>query len=293
MQEEKVWFVTGSSSGIGRAVVEYALSQGSKVVATCRKPDDLSDLLKKYGPSQLLVVKLDVSNASEIVAAFQRALEVFSRVDVVYNNAAYAIFSEIEGTPDDVARKEFDVNFWGAVNVSREAVRVFRDVNSPPGGRLLQASSVASIKTNVGLGFYAATKSALENLSESLQLEVHPSWNIKVTVLQFGGVLTRVFDEGSPSTLVVPPHPAYNNPDDVMYKLRTQWDGISKAPLQSMLSDPKKVAREVFDIAGNQSVGFRVLLGQDTLMVAKDKLKELQEIVEEGERFSADLKFDP
>lgn len=136
------------------------------------------------------------------------------------------------------------------------------------------------------------SKAALESLSESLQLEVPSSWNIKVTIIQFGGVLTRVFAEGSPSTKVVAPHPAYNKPDDTMYKLRSQWDTVSSAPLQSMFADPKKVAREVFNLSNDQTVGLRVIVGQDTLAAARDKVKELQETVQEGERFSADLKFD-
>ncbi|KAF5321561.1 hypothetical protein D9619_000099 [Psilocybe cf. subviscida] len=155
MNEQKVWL--GSSVGLGRAVVEHVLSQGSKVVATCRKTSDLDDLVAKYPASQLVVARLDVTIASEINAAFARAIKGFGRVDVVYNNAGFNVIAEIESITDEYARSLFEVNFWGVANVSREAVRVFRDVNSPPGGRLLQASSMGGIRTNPGVGYYCAT----------------------------------------------------------------------------------------------------------------------------------------
>lgn len=131
--------------------------QGSKVVATCRNPDDLSALTDKYSSAQLIVLPLNVTVPEEIISAFARAVEAFGRVDVVYNNAGSGVMAEVEGTPDETARKHFEVNFWGSANVSREAVRVFREVNSPPGGRLLQASSLGAIKANPGLGYYNAS----------------------------------------------------------------------------------------------------------------------------------------
>jgi NAD(P)-dependent dehydrogenase (short-subunit alcohol dehydrogenase family) len=149
--------VTGSSVGLGRAVVEHVLSQGGKVVATCRKTSDLDYLAAKYPSSQLVVVRLDVTIASEITAAFSRAIEAFGRVDVVYNNAGFLVIAEIEGTTDESARSIFEVNFWAAANVTREAVRVFRDLNSPPGGRILQASSQGGIQAIPAVGYYCAT----------------------------------------------------------------------------------------------------------------------------------------
>ena len=149
--------MTGASSGLGRAVVEHVLEQGDSVVATLRKPQDVSDLMLKYPEDQLFVVKLDVVVPSDITAAFAKAIEKFSRVDVVYNNAGYASIGEVEGTPDGMARDMFEVNFWGSTNVAREAVRVFRDVNAPRGGRLLQVSSMVGLQPIVGLGFYSAT----------------------------------------------------------------------------------------------------------------------------------------
>lgn len=139
-------------------MAEHILEKGDIAIATLRKPEVLADLAAKYPSDKLLVLKLDVSQPSEIVAAFAEAEKKFGRIDVVLNNAAYGILGELEATPEDVARTMFDVNFWGAVNVSREAVRVFREVNKPAGGRLLQVSSVAGITPIAGLGFYSASK---------------------------------------------------------------------------------------------------------------------------------------
>lgn len=104
----------------------------------------------------MLVVKLDVTKPAEIAAAFERAREVFGRIDVVLNNAGYGSLGEIEAQPDDVARGVFEVNFWGAANVSREAVKFFREANKPQGGRLIQITSMAGILGNPGIGYYTA-----------------------------------------------------------------------------------------------------------------------------------------
>lgn len=149
--------MTGASSGLGRAVVEHTLAQGERVVATLRKPQALNDLVAKYPTTQLLVLPLDVVSQPAITAAFAAAIAKFGRIDVVYNNAGFAEVAEVEGTPDADARGLFEVNFWGAANVSREAVRVFRDVNVPSGGRLLQVSSVVGVSAMPAVGYYSAT----------------------------------------------------------------------------------------------------------------------------------------
>lgn len=149
--------VTGASSGLGRAVVEHALSQGDKVSATCRKPADLADLTSKWPSSQLVVLKLDVTLTSDIEFAFAKAVEAFGRVDIVYNNAGYSAVGEAEGTTEEIARPLYDVNFWGAINVSKEAVKVFREVNKPVGGVLLQASSVVGVSGHAGAAVYSSS----------------------------------------------------------------------------------------------------------------------------------------
>lgn len=127
-------------------------------MATLRTPAVLTDLQKKYPEDRLLVLQLDVTKPSEITAAFEAAVARFGRIDVVFNNAGYAVQGEAEGTPHDVARKMFEVNFWGAANVTHEAVRVFREVNNPKGGRLLQMSSISGVRGASSVGYYGASK---------------------------------------------------------------------------------------------------------------------------------------
>src|SRR5205807_9214786 len=127
------------------------------VVATLRRTEVLSDLAEQYPSSQLLIVQVDVTKRSEVVAAFAKAEEVFGRVDVVFNNAGMIIIGEMESLSDEEARQVFEVNFWGASNVTREAIRMFREVNKPTGGRLLQVSSTLGLSGRAAVSYYAAS----------------------------------------------------------------------------------------------------------------------------------------
>ncbi|KAG2149057.1 uncharacterized protein EDB93DRAFT_1337049 [Suillus bovinus] len=159
MASSKVWFITGTSSGFGRSMTEYALSQGDIVVATLRKPEVLSDLTARYSADKLLVLKVDVTKQEDIGEAFARTRSAFGRLDVVFNNAGCGVFAEIESTPDDEARELFETNFWGAANVSRAAVKFFREVNQPgKKGILLQVSSATGFHTSPMCGYYSASK---------------------------------------------------------------------------------------------------------------------------------------
>jgi NAD(P)-dependent dehydrogenase (short-subunit alcohol dehydrogenase family) len=149
--------VTGTSSGLGRAATEHVLSHGDIVVATARNTDSLKDLTSLYPPTRLLPVSLDVLKPDDIKAAFTLAIEQFGRIDVVYSNSGIATQGEIESVPEETAHRQFDVNFWAAANVAKEAVRVFREVNQPAGGRLLIASSIAGVSGMPAMGYYCAS----------------------------------------------------------------------------------------------------------------------------------------
>lgn len=148
--------VTGASTGFGRLVTELALENGDSVVATLRKPVMISDLSTKYPASRLLVLELDVSDPVAIIAAFKLAVASFNRIDVVLNNAGFYVVGEVEGISDKNSRAMFDTMFWGAGNVMREAVRCFRDINRPMGGRLLNVSSRTALLPQPGAVMYAA-----------------------------------------------------------------------------------------------------------------------------------------
>ena len=159
--------VTGSSSGFGLEVAKYVLQRGDIVVATLRKPEMISALTEKYGADRLLPLKLDVTQPEDILSAFTKAKETFGHIDVVFNNAGVPIVGEIEATSIASAREHFEINFWGAVNVTREAVRFFREENEPGrGGRLIQNSSKHGMATHPLLGFYAAGKQGMQKRTD-------------------------------------------------------------------------------------------------------------------------------
>ena len=139
-------------------MTELVLRNGEMVVATLRKPEAITDLSSEYGSDRLPITQLDVTEGQEIKAAFTKAVAHFGRVDVVFNNAGYVLFGEAEGMPDKLARAAMEVDFWAAANVSREALRVFREVNKPVGGFLLQVSSASGLTGLPGLAYYCAAK---------------------------------------------------------------------------------------------------------------------------------------
>ena len=133
------------------------MNQGEIVVATLRKPEVLQELSASYPEDKLLVLKVDVTNPTDIHHAFARTKEVFDRLDVVFNNAGSVIVGEAEMTPIDDARALFDVNFWGAVRVSQATMKFFKEVNEPGrGGILLQSSSLAGFEGPPAFSIYAA-----------------------------------------------------------------------------------------------------------------------------------------
>jgi len=121
----RVWFITGTSSGLGKALTEVLLEKGDRVVATARKTEVLLPLQESYPPTQLLIVPLDVTDKAQIDAAFDAALKVFGQVDIVVNNAGYAVFGEIETISEEDARSEFEVQLWGPVNILKRVSDMF------------------------------------------------------------------------------------------------------------------------------------------------------------------------
>src|SRR3981081_3034532 len=121
----KVWFVTGSSRGLGRSIAEAALARGDRVAATARDPRALDDLVAAYG-DQAVALKLDVTDPAQAEAAVQATVDAFGRIDVVVNNAGYANINSIEDFTEEDFRAQVDTNLWGVVHVTRAALPVLR-----------------------------------------------------------------------------------------------------------------------------------------------------------------------
>lgn len=150
-----VLIVTGCSSGIGKSLATHIHNSGHNLVATARNLESLSYL--PDGP-KVLKLQLDVCSKSSIDLAFETLLKRFNRLDVVINNAGYESEGEAEGFPDELAREQLETNFWGPVRITKESIRIFREVNAPgQGGTIIQMSSLAGFATFPGHSFYHAS----------------------------------------------------------------------------------------------------------------------------------------
>ncbi|KAI0037871.1 NAD(P)-binding protein [Auriscalpium vulgare] len=254
--DSRVWFVTGSSSGFGLALIEAVLAINERVVATLRDVTKLADLQAKYPADQLLILPLDVTNTAQIAQVFKQIEQHFHRLDIVVNNAGYALAGEIEGIPEDEARRQLDTLFWGPVAIMKEATRFFREVNPQGhGGRILNISSIGGYEASQLVGFYAAGKFALEGLTQSFNKEMPPQWNVKATIIEPGGFATNIWTSG---LVMTPPHPAYpeDSPTAQFRKNMTQWEAFA-------IGDVKKAAQAIILVAGDKDAPLRVQLGSD------------------------------
>lgn len=181
MAEKKVWFITGCSTGLGRDLAEVLLEQGYRVVATARQLDSIEDLAERF-PESARIATLDVTDPEQIAAAVEYAISEFGRIDVLVNNAGYGLLGAIEEPSTEQIRAQFDTNLFGAVDVMRA---VLPHMRRQVYGHVLNMSSVAGFIASGSAGYYAATKFALEALSEALAQEA-AGHGIRVTIVEPG-----------------------------------------------------------------------------------------------------------
>jgi NAD(P)-dependent dehydrogenase (short-subunit alcohol dehydrogenase family) len=180
------WFITGSSRGFGRALVEAALAAGHQVVATARRPEQLHEIVQAQ-PDALLAVALDVTDPAAATAAIGAGVERFGRIDVVVNNAGYANVAPIETGDDRDFRTQFETNFWGVYNVSKAAIAQLR---AQGGGTIVQFSSIGGrVGGSPGIASYQAAKFAVDGFSRVLAVETAP-FGIRVIVVEPSGFAT-------------------------------------------------------------------------------------------------------
>ncbi|GLY38521.1 short-chain dehydrogenase/reductase [Amycolatopsis sp. NBRC 101858] len=173
------WFITGCSTGLGRALAEAVLGRGLRAVVTARDPAQVADLVARHG-DRALVLPLDVTDHAQVADAVKQAEAAFGRIDVLVNNAGYGYLAAIEEGEDDEVRKLFDANVFGLADVTRAVLPGMRARRS---GHVVNVSSLGGLAAFGATGYYHATKFAVEGLSESLAAEVAPL-GIKVTIVE-------------------------------------------------------------------------------------------------------------
>jgi NAD(P)-dependent dehydrogenase (short-subunit alcohol dehydrogenase family) len=247
-----VFFLTGSSRGLGRAIAETVLQSGNQLVATARDPHSLDDLVAAYG-DRVLALALDVTDADSAQAAVAGATERFGRVDVVINNAGYADLAAVEDVALDDFRRQIDTNLFGVVNVTKAALPVLREQGS---GHIIQVSSIGGRLATPGLAAYQSAKWAVGGFSSVLSAEVAPL-GIRVTVLEPGGMQT----DWAGSSMRVPP----------VSEPYRQTVGAAAAMHDSdavALGDPAKVAQVVLRVAAMDDPPLRLILGSEAYAYA-------------------------
>jgi NAD(P)-dependent dehydrogenase (short-subunit alcohol dehydrogenase family) len=258
----KVWLVTGSSRGLGRAIVESALVAGHRVVATARKPEQLQELAKRYG-DKIRAVALNVTDSEAAIRTVHNTVEAFGRLDVLVNNAGYGDTASVEDVSLDDFKAQIDTNFYGVVYVTKAALPVMRTQGF---GNIFQISSVGGRIGAPGLAAYQSAKWAVGGFSTVLAQEVAPL-GIKVTVIEPGGMRT---DWAGPSMNIPPVSKPYEQTVGAFAQMIRDFSG--KEP-----TDPAKVAQVILKLADMAEPPLRLLIGSDAVKYAAAAAKQLAE----------------
>ena len=247
----KVWFITGSSRGLGRALAEAVLAAGHRLVATARNPEELRTLVAT-APDRSRAVALDVTDPEATRKAIDAAVAAFGRIDVLVNNAGYANVASIEDLPEDDFRAQVETNFFGVVNVTRAALPVLRAQRD---GHIIQVSSIGGRSGSPGLAAYQSAKWAVGGFSEVLATEVRPL-GIRVTIVEPGGMRT---DWAGASMRVLESRPEYRGVLAPFTHMR--GDAV-------MRGDPAKIAKAILRISEEKHPPLHLLLGSDAYFLA-------------------------
>jgi len=183
--ESRVWFITGCSTGFGRELAKAVLARGERVVTTARDVEQVQDF-EQSGPELARAFRLDVTDLAEVSEAVDHALDAFGRIDVLVNNAGYGSMGAIEEVYEEEIRRQFEVNVFGVLNVTRTVLPHMREMRS---GHVVNISSVGGFVGMPGFGIYNGTKFAVEGISEALAQEVEPL-GIRVTIVEPGAFRT-------------------------------------------------------------------------------------------------------
>jgi NAD(P)-dependent dehydrogenase (short-subunit alcohol dehydrogenase family) len=259
----KVWFITGCSTGFGRFLAIEALEKGYKVVVTARNTNDVQDIVAPY-PETAIVVKLDVTDTASIKSSVAAAIEKFGQIDVLVNNAGIGYFGAIEESEEAEVRRMFEINVFGLAHMTQAVLPIMRKQRS---GHILNIASIGGLRSFPGVGFYNATKYAVDGLSEALSKEVAPL-GIKVTIVAPSGFRTDWAGRSA-------------NDSKIVIEDYASTAGKNKGDIRgysgNQPGDPVRAAKAMIQVVETENPPMRLLLGAAALKGARLKLEELKQ----------------
>lgn len=261
---DKVWFVTGASKGLGLVLVKRLLREGFRVAATSRSVDSLIEAVgEKSG--NFLPLEMDLSDEGSVSGAIGKTIDAFGAIDAVVNNAGYGQIGTLEEISDEEARANFDVNVFGVLNVIRAAMPHLRARRS---GRIFNISSIGGYSANfAGWGIYCSTKFAIAALTESLAAEV-ASFGVSATVVYPGYFRTDFLSSGSIGS------PA--NPIPEYEEARRSEELHKKEINHNQPGDPEKLAAVLIEVAAAENPPLHLFIGPDAYEAAEAKISAVR-----------------
>ena len=261
-QNSAVWFITGCSTGFGRDLAKILLDRGNRVVATARNLKQIEDLVAGRD-KQALALQLDVTNASEIAGAVKQAEAAFGQIDVLVNNAGYGYLSAVEEGEDDEIRAIFETNFFGLARLTQAVLPGMRKRRS---GTIVNISSIGGFVGFPGVGYYNATKFAVEGLTEALSKECAPL-GIRAIIVEPGPFRT----DWAGRSLKTPKHAIADYAETAGVRRDNISGGSGK-----QAGDPVRACHAMIQAAESENPPLRLVLGRMALETARAKLDQVQ-----------------
>ena len=259
------WLITGCSSGIGRGIAKAVLKHGDNAVVTARNIATVMDIIEDY-PDTAIAVPLDITNNESIADAIKAAGDNFGGVDILVNNAGYGYRSSVEEGEEDSVNLLFDTNFFGPIALIKQVLPYMRAQKK---GAIINVSSIAAARSGVGSGYYAASKAALELMTDGLMKEVAPL-GIKVMTVEPGAFRTKFYDTSLKGT-----QKQIEDYADTAWKTRKE----NIVDNQDQPGDPDKAGEVIYETMKKENLPKRLLLGSDAVKIVSAEMKErLQEI---------------
>lgn len=273
----KIWFITGCSTGFGRELANQLLSQGYQVAVTARNTKDIQYIVSGH-EKQALALELDVTKPEQVNSAVQKAISHFGRIDVLVNNAGIGYFAAVEESEDEEVRRMFEINFFGLTRMTQAVLPYMRKQKS---GHIINISSIGGLAAFPALGFYNATKFAVDGLSEALAKEVK-HLGIKVTIIAPSGFRTDWAGRSANDTQI--------RIDDYKESAHQNQDNI-RGYSGNQPGDPVRAAKAIIQVVESENPPLRLLLGAAALRGARNKLEELRKDFDTWETVTAGADF--